>query len=311
MNSTTDRLSAVRLADDQAGLLTVSAHGTDVLTYAYRPELPAAECPGPALHPLRTLSGGTVTMRRPNEHRHHKGLVMMAMHLSGQNFVGGSTYVPGAPGHGYVDLPNVGRLDHTGFADVAEAGRPGFTETLAWRTADGEHWIDELRTVTVTEVDPDGGHWTLEFATELHNVRGETLTFGSPTVYGRENAGYCGLLWRGPRDFGGGRILAADGLEGPEASGHASPWLAFGGEFDVRDGHATLLFRADPECHGESGPHWFVRNLPFAVVNPSLAFYEERHLPAGDTLRLRYRVTIADGAWHRERIEKYLADRPW
>lgn len=181
MNSTTDRLSAARLADDQAGPLTVGAHGTDILTYAHRPELPASECPGPAPHPLRTLGGGTVTKRRPNEHRHQKGLVKMAMHLSGQNLVGGSTYVPGAPGHGYADLPNdVGRLDHTGFADVAAAGRPGFTETPAWRTADGEHWIDELRTVTVAEVDPDGGHWNLEFATEPHDVRGETLTFGSP-----------------------------------------------------------------------------------------------------------------------------------
>ena len=93
--------------------------------------------------------------------------------------------------------------------------------------------------------------------------------------------------------------------------GRTSPWLAYGGEFDGRDGHATLLFQTDPEGHGEAGPHWFVHNMPFAVVSPSLAFFEERRLPAGETLRLRYRLTIADGAWDRTRIEKFLAERPW
>ena len=28
--------------------------------------------------------------------------------------------------------------------------------------------------------------------------------FGSPTTAGREQAGYTGLHWRGPRDFSGG-----------------------------------------------------------------------------------------------------------
>ncbi len=311
MKSTTDNLSAARLTDDQAGVVTVRTDSTEILRYHYRPDVSDYECPSSYFRELRTLSGGRVTTFRPHDHRWHKGLVMTASHLSGQNFLGGNSYVPGAPGYGYVDLPNVGRLDHTGFAGMSTNGRPEFTETLKWRTADGEHWIDERRTVTVTEVDLAGEFWGLEFDTELHNVRGAALDFGSPAVFGREFAGYCGFFWRGPRSFAGGPILAADGLAGPEVLGRTSPWLAYSGQFDGRDGHATLLFQADPEGHGEAGPAWFVRNVPFPVVNPSLAFHKERHLPAGETLRLRYRVTIADGVWDRERTEKYLADRPW
>ena len=36
------------------------------------------------------------------------------------------------------------------------------------------------------------------------------------TTEGRPMAGYGSLVWRGPRSFLGGRILAGHGLEGPE-----------------------------------------------------------------------------------------------
>ena len=56
---------------------------------------------------------------------------------------------------------------------------------------------------------------------------------------------------------------------------------------------------------------WFVRSEPFAAVNPSLAFFDSLELPADATLRLRYRVVIADGAWDHARIEAYLEAHPW
>jgi hypothetical protein len=163
----------------------------------------------------------------------------------------------------------------------------------------------------VRDVDPADGSWVLEFGTELHNVRGESLDFGSPTVFGRELAGYCGFFWRGPRAFTGGTVRTSDGREGqPAAMGHTSPWLAFTGEFDSRDGFATLLFVPDPANPGGE-PHWFVRGEPFAAVNPSLAFHEALELPADEMLRLRYRLVIADGNWDHARIGEYLERHPW
>jgi len=167
-----------------------------------------------------------VTANRPHDHRWHKGLAMTASHLSGQNFWGGGTYVPGAPGAGYVDLPNVGSLRHTGFAEFAPGGTPAFTEHIDWVTAAGERWIEEVRGVTVRDVDLAGGSWALEFATALRNVRGETLEFGSPTVFGRTLAGYCGFFWRGPRSFTDGTVIASGGGGGPEMMGERAAWLA-------------------------------------------------------------------------------------
>lgn len=308
-----DRTRMARGPGDRIGVL---AAGTELFRYHYRPDLPPSECPSPYVHPLRTLAGRVVSGHRPHDHRWHKGLAMTASHLSGQNFWGGGTYTPGAaldatpgtPAGRYVDLPNVGRQDHLGFTSL---GEDGFTETLGWITAEGEEWIREHRTVTVRDVDPAGGSWTLEFATELRNVRGAELRFGSPTVFGRELASYCGFFWRGPRSFAGGRVLAADGLEGPEVMGAVSPWLAYIGEHDEVDGHATVLFRPDPSDEEGGRPHWFVRSEPVPMVNPTLAFREERPLADGAVLARRYRVTVADGAWDRARIAAHLDAHPW
>jgi len=46
-------------------------------------------------------------------------------------------------------------------------------------------------------------------------------------------------------------------------------------------------------------------------VAPSWAFYDELELAPGDTLARRYRVVVADGAWEREGIAKYLEAHPW
>jgi hypothetical protein len=295
--------------DAENSVITACADGRELFSYRYRPELDPFECPAPYFHPLRTLGGGVVTNHRPNDHRWHKGLAMTISHLSGQNFWGGVTYVHGAENGGYVSLPNVGTLVHREFGGTGDAGS-GFEEQVDWISAEGERWISESRGVTVLDVDPADGRWTLQFDTALRNVSGRVLEIGSPTVFGRELAGYSGFFWRGPRSFAGGRVLAGGGLEGPEAMGRTAAWLAYGGEFDDIDGHATLVFRAAPDTPGGE-PTWFVRSDPFAAVNPSLAFFEALDLPPEETLVRSYRVTIADGAWDREQVEAHLAGQSW
>lgn len=286
----------MKLSDDDRAL-TATVGDVELFRYTYRPDTPAFECPCPYFHPLRTLVGETVTCHRPHDHRWHKGLAMTASHVSGQNFWGGGSYVRG---EGYVNLPNVGTLRHKDFSSLTDTG---FTEDVDWITQVGEHWIAERRSVAVT-IDDDA--WVLDFSTALHNVRGAQLDFGSPTVFGRELAGYCGFFWRGPRSFTGGDVIAPDGQRGQEMMGKPAAWLAFVGRHDETDHSSTLVF-----AEQENQPYWFVRSTPFAAVNPSLAFYEPLALPAGDVLERRYRVVVADGAWDEARIADYLAERPW
>jgi hypothetical protein len=284
--------------------VSVSAHGVEILCYVHRSGADPFEGPKPYLHPVRTLAGDMVTAYRPHDHRWHKGLQMTASHLSGENFWGGGSYVRD---QGYVDLPNVGTMRDEELTAQVTGDRLTITERLTWHTQAGEHWVDELRTMAVCDVDAEDGSWALEFGTSLRNVRGEPLEFGSPTTHGRPMAGYSGLFWRGPRAFTDGEVIAADGQGGPEMMGRPARWLAYVGRHDEVDRSATLLFFDDPGY--ASG--WFVRNTPFAAVNPSLAFDKEVTLPHGETLDVRYRIVVADAAWDRDRLERYAETHPW
>ncbi|MEV6117377.1 PmoA family protein [Streptomyces sp. NPDC052109] len=305
----------LRVVHAHGDRITVSAPATgiELFAYVYRPEA-AWEAPRPYLHPVRTLSGAVVTDYRPHDHRWHKGLSLTASHLSGANLWGGNTYVHG---QGYLELrERVGSMRHAGFDEVAAAGgRAVVAERLTWHPYDGELWAEEERRIEVHDVDPVAGSWALTWTSAVTNRRAEPLRFGSPTTAGRELAGYTGLFWRGPRAFREGRIIAPDG-EGPALMGTQAPWLAYCGEFDGIDGHATLVFAHAPEndqagTGGTHPAHWFVRNEPFAAVAPSWSFFEELELAPGDTLRRRYRVVVADGAWQRADVAAYLKAHSW
>ena len=289
------------------------ASGIELLSYVYAPES-AWEAPKPYVHPMRTLSGDVVTGYRPNDHRWHKGLSLTASHLSGANLWGGNTYVHGK---GYLELPErVGSMAHVAFDEVGSDGeRALIAERLTWHPHDGALWADEARRVEVHDIDPDAGSWALTWTSAVTNRRDVPLRFGSPTTAGREQAGYTGLFWRGPRAFRDGRIIGPEG-EGPGLMGTQAPWLAYCGEHDGTDGHATLVFVHAPEndhsgADGTHPAHWFVRSDPFAGVAPSWAFHAELALAPGATLTRRYRVVVADRAWGREEITRHLADRPW
>ncbi|AYG03785.1 PmoA family protein [Gryllotalpicola protaetiae] len=304
----------LKVTHEIGSAIDVEYDGVQLARYVYQSDIDQFECPMPYFHPLRSLAGDLVTHNRPHDHRWHKGLSMTASHVSEQNFWGGGSYRPGAPGVGYVKLPNVGTLQHRGF-DALEVGvdQVSFTEDIDWITQAGEHWVDESRAIVLRDFDPSDASWSIEFATTITNVRGEELRFGSPTVFGREQAGYAGFFWRGPREFAGeytgGEILASGGLSGPEIMGQRADWLAFIGKHDLGENSSTMLFDQDPD-NADAPAYWFVRRVPYAVVNPSIAFYDELVLQPGESFSRRYRLTIATGRWDAERIEAYRERHP-
>jgi Methane oxygenase PmoA len=277
-------------------------HGQNLLfRYVYESTVDLAESPKPYFHPLRTLAGEDVTLFRPHDHPWHTGLAMTSAYLSGENFWGGPTFVRDS---GYEWLENQGRIKHLAWIQMRDDG-PFLRESLAWVSHEEEIWIEEERGISVGEVDPEGGFWSLNLSFRLTNVRERPLIFGSPTTEGRPAAGYGGLFWRGPRSFHGGAILAADGLEGAEAMGRKSPWLAYSGLHDETGGGSTILFLDSP-TNVRFPCQWFVRNDPYACVSCSFMFDEEYVLEPGEDLALDYLVVLCDGVWSRERIEEHV-----
>src|SRR5215213_11448705 len=181
-------------------------HGRELLfRYVYEAGVDAAESPKPYFHPLRTLAGEEITLFRPHDHPWHTGLAMTSAYLSGENFWGGPTYVRG---EGYQWIENQGRIRHDDWSEIRSDGS-SLKERVSWISHGGETWIEEVRGISVGEIDPAGGFWSLNLSFRLKNVRERSLIFGSPTTEGRPAAGYGGLFWRGPRSFNDGEILAA------------------------------------------------------------------------------------------------------
>ncbi len=287
------------IQDDHTGTeLIVSVGGSEIATYVYRPDTPRAESPKPYLYPLRTLSGAPVGVFRPWDHRWHKGLQMTWSHLSGQNFWGGPSFDPGAPGHGYVWRDNNGSQLHRGFDRLdTEGSEATVTERLEWVASTGESWLAEQRTLRFHSADPARGIWALDFSTALTNAHTRTLEFGSPTTHGRPNAGYTGLFWRGPRALTGRGIIGQSAAD-DEVMGSTGAWAAITGEHDEIDGGATVL----AYLGGSSADvplKWFARSDPFACLNPSPAFDEEIKLEPGHALELRHRFVFIDQVMER------------
>lgn len=305
---------ALSVGDDA---ITATAAGIEVGRYVFAPDAPAAESPKPYWHPLRALNGTIVTGYRPPDHLWHKGLQMTWTHVSGQNLWGGPTYVHG---EGYVWKDNHGRMRHDAFRDVTLGGTAvGFTETLTWVTSGGEEWVAEERTHRLHGLDPERGVWALDFATTLHNIRGEELELGSPTTEGRDAAGYTGLFLRMPLAWAGAAVVSENGDDAGVLMGRKAPWAAVrgprggggvdgesgvdggggvGGGGRVGGGGGATVIAYSGTSTGPGPIEWFARSEPAPVLAASPAFHDAITLGVGAELRLSHRHVFVDHILH-------------
>ncbi|NAZ87986.1 hypothetical protein GTR00_18055 [Kineococcus sp. T90] len=306
-------MRAVRAEHDEgAGGFTVhlrtGERDVEVARYRYRSDVPQLESPRPYLHPLRTPAGHEVTLYRPHDHVWHKGIAWSLPHVGPHNFWGGPTYVRG---RGYVQLDNDGSVDTVevlaagdaadgtgGTGGTGAGGAARFAHELAWHAQSGEEVVRERRELVFAAATADA--WVLTVDLALRNVSGGDLPLGSPTTNGRENAGYGGLFWRGPRSFTGGRLVTERAAGGDELRGERAEWMAFSGRHDEVDAASTVLL-LDDRGNPRHPPQWFARSEQFAALCPAPFFAQELGFADGEELRFRCAVVVADGASDPER----------
>lgn len=284
--------------EDSGRAISVRIGGVEIAGYTYIPEDAQRESPRPGFQTLRTLAGDALSVYRPHDHTWHKGLAWSLPHLGEDNFWGGPSY---RRGRDYQWLPNNGSMEHQ---DILEAGRVDgrfrFSHSLAWWTQSREHVVDELRTFEIS-ASPKSGSWAIAFETSMQNVSGHDIRIGSPTTEGRENAGYGGFFWRGPRDFTGGRIMGPGGLSGEELRGGRGEWLAFVGQHDGTCNQSTVMM-VDDRRNRQHPPEWFTRSEPFACMGPAPFFSEEVLFSSGATLTNRYSFVASNGDSTEEKL---------
>ena len=265
--------------------------GTLVATYVWSRELPPGVAPRPYLHPVRTLAGVELTGLMPSAFRHHLGAGVAIADVSGHNFWGGRTFLPG---RGPTWLDNHGAQLHESWLR-REPER--VAERLTWLTRDGAALLSEERTVTARPLRPGG--WVLEVAFALRNVTDTPVTIASPACAGRAGAGYGGFFWRLPADARGVRIAGpgpgGELLSGPALNGVASAWLGVAGT-DPGGRAWTLVFVPGDET--TAADPWFVRARDYAGVGSALAWARPLVLAPGAGLARRVCTVLADG--HRD-----------
>ncbi|WP_218713198.1 PmoA family protein [Arthrobacter sp. BF1] len=286
---------------DDGAALTFTAGGQQIASYTYNPTDAQYESPRPYFHPLTTLGGDEVTIFRPWDHVWHKGLSLALPNVGNDNFWCGATYTRATE---YADLNNNGAMAHKAFSSISD-GVAGITaaEELQWSSQDGDPVIAEKRRFNIQLLDVPGARaWALLFETEISNISPAPISIGSPTTEGRENAGYGGLFWRGPRSFTGGQFRSAAGTGTDEFMGSRSEWLAFTGRHDQSCHASTITFVEDSANLGAPN-QWFARSSMFACLGSSPFFSEAVLLQAGDPLTYRYAVVISDGEVDQESAE--------
>jgi hypothetical protein len=279
----------LNLADDGAAL-SITKGDLQILRYVYRPQNAQFESPRPYFEPLHDLAGNQVSLYRPHDHVWHKGIALSLPNTGPENFWGGATF---RRGKGYVDEKNDGSMVHQEFTELtADEDGVKVVERLDWITQDGRHFFSETRSFAITVLSDE--QWVLSFSTAFTNDTQDTVVMGSPTTEGRENAGYGGFFWRGPRSFTEGTVYTAEGEGGDEKMGERGDWLAYRGKHDSIDAVSTLVFTDHAE-NPTAPVKWFVRTTPFAAVCPAPFFDTELPMAPGDTVTLRHAVAICNG----------------
>ncbi|UUL76213.1 PmoA family protein [Pseudarthrobacter sp. Fe7] len=285
--------------EDDGKALIFTANGRPIATYTYKPADHQYESPRPFFHPLTTLGGDEVTISRPWDHVWHKGLSWALPNVGPHNFWGGATYTRATE---YANLDNNGAMTHASFTGIDQAG-DGITasESLTWTSQEGAPVIAESRRFNIQMLEEAAmgpsetdGAYAILFETRMSNISGTEIRIGSPTTEGRDNAGYGGLFWRGPRSFTGGEFRNPDGSGTDEFMGTRSPWIAFTGKHDVSCRSSTIAFVEDSSNPGAPN-QWFARSSMFACLGSAPFFSEEVPLREGVPLTYRYAVVIADG----------------
>jgi len=292
MTSTITDAGPLALTEDRDRVV-FSSRGRDLATYVHTPDTARFESPKPYVHPIRTLAGREVSLFRPHDHVWHKGLAWSLPNVGTHNFWGGPTYTRRAGG--YEQLPNNGGQDHAAVVEArADADGARFAHDLVWHAESGEEVFRERRELTARFLDDEA--WVLGWRTVMTNVSGEEIRIGSPTTEGRENAGYGGLFWRGPRSFSDGQVLSPEGPgDAEELRSTRHPWLAFVGRHDG-DGASSTVLVADVASSSDDPPEWFVRSNIFGCLNPAPFFSAEVPIADGADLSFAYAVVVADGA---------------
>ena len=286
--------SAVKFQPDAAKKqYAVTIGGKAFTTYCYGDEFPDK----PVFYPVVSPNGARVNREFPmvekvagesSDHPHHQSVFFAYDEVNGIHF-----WNPDKSGR---------RIQQR---EVKVDG-PALVALLDWKDKDGKVVLEETKRVTF------GGAADLFWMD--HDI---TLKAKVPVTFGDTKEGAFGIRLNDTlKEAGGsGHYINADGLEGGKVWGVTSPWVAIRGAVKDASGDkdVTVAIFAHPSGVNYP-PYWHARDYGLFAVNPfGRKAYDPKadertmKLAAGESVRLRYRLSVYSSKVDKTRLERDFA----
>ncbi len=283
------------------GALTISVKNKPLVTYQYKTVYPpkgvdSAYKRSGYIHPLKTLSGRTLTRIQPKDHYHHYGIWNPWTHVLFE----GDT----------LDFWNLAKKQATvRFADFKSSST---NENMAQYQALHEHVVlkngkekialNELQTVTVHQ--PVDNYYTIDFTLDY------TCATNSPFKILKYR--YAGFGWRATEVWhkNNSEVLSSEGKTRLNADSTTARWCIVQGELGSTYGGAVMMSNPQNYNHPEPLRIWPIndkdRGDVFANFSPTKT--TDWLLEPGKTYTLKYRMVVFNGKFTSEKAETLWQD---
>lgn len=260
----------LRVAHTRGEKVAVTHGGVTLFEYRYSPSRPKSY-----IHPLGLANGRPVSLDGPEDHVHHRGLMVAWSEVNGIDF------------WGEVNPARHGQIVHQRFERLREEPVAEIVSINHW-IAERKLLLVERRTIRTPPPLPEGV-W-LEWISEL-------AAADEPVKLAAGEHVYNGLGIRFAPRMDGGAVLNSKGTSTvDEANGERAAWCAYHGA-----GSGVAFFD-----HPENPRHpnaFFVMNEAFGYMSAAPTFYKPFDLAPGQSIRFHWGVLTFSGAMHRETLQ--------
>ena len=266
--------------------------------------------PKPFLAPLRTASGLIVTRQYPmqklegesRDHPHHRALWIGYGNVNGFNFWENELDTPNKNPETPKQQGRIVLRELTGLTPGKNSG--AIAATFVWDAPDGTELLEERRVMTFYS---DSEKRTVDV--------GATLTARADVRFGDTKEGFFAIrVADSMAGKNGGIIANSQGAETEKnVWGRRADWVDYDG---VVEGQKVGIAVFDNPRNYAHPPRWHVRDYGLFAVNP---FGEKefdprasesggRELPAGQSMRFRYRVIVHPGETQKTQIADWYSE---
>ncbi len=253
----------------------------------------------PYFHPIATPAGVTLTAEAPEDHPWHHGHWFSWKFINGVNYWEEDRKTGKAAGETLVERVRVAREADFGARIEID---------LTYQPAGGPTVMREERVIEVSEPRNRRAYyidWTQTFtAGDREVVLDRTPLPDEPG--GKTWGGYGGLAFRFVNDFDVQRAVPLDGGEVRwQDDRHRSRSPAMEMNATIAGRVAGVAILNHPESLNAPTPWYLIDSEPMKYMNPAVLCYGPHTLRAGESLTLRYRVVVHDGALSAEDLQRH------